>query len=244
MVARVSADIAGLLVRKLGAGVSLSSHVYLRHSALTASVFHVNTLVGQYEVVRVDAQWFVAGMHYDFSVARLGPHTSGQFIHDPVGLMLSPEVVHHTVAGGLAAAPQPAAGSRVLSTAVPKGLNGNWLGGASHDIRYKVLAARPKGYYISSANTDTETSVANPYEDLNRQRKARRIIAYIWGNMKAKDRIDAESLNAVRNANQEMRDLVASLAECTSPSAATWALVTKELSERMQAERFSKEQTA
>ena len=85
---------------------------------------------------------------------------------------------------------------------------------------------------------------ANPREELNRQRKARRIIAYIWGNMKPKDRVDAESLNAVRNANQEMRDLVASLADCTSPSEQTWALVTKELSERMQAERFSKEQEA
>ena len=37
---------------------------------------------------------------------------------------------------------------------------------------------------------------------------------------------------------------MASLAECTSPSEQTWALVTKELSERMQAERFSKEQEA
>ena len=85
---------------------------------------------------------------------------------------------------------------------------------------------------------------ANPREELNRQRKARRIIAYIWGNMKPKDRVDAESLNAVRNANQEMRDLVAKMAECKSPSEATWSLVTQELSERIQAERWSKEQTA
>ena len=82
----------------------------------------------------------------------------------------------------------------------------------------------------------------NPHEELNRQRKARRIIAYIWGNMKPKDRIDPESLNAVRNANQEMRDLVASLAECTSPSEKTWALVTEQLTERVVTARWGRDE--
>ena len=84
----------------------------------------------------------------------------------------------------------------------------------------------------------------NPYEELNRQRKARRLVEYLWDNMKPKDRIDPESLNAVRNANQEMRDLVASLAECQSPSEKTWSLVTEELSKRMRDARWGKEQTA
>ena len=83
----------------------------------------------------------------------------------------------------------------------------------------------------------------NPYEELNRQRKAHRIATYLWDNMKPEDRVDPETLMVVRCADQEIRDLIAKMAECQSPSEATWALVTKELSTRMRDARWGKEQT-
>ena len=85
--------------------------------------------------------------------------------------------------------------------------------------------------------------MSNPHEELNRQRKARRIVTYLWDHMKPADRVDPETLMVVRCADQEMRDLVAKMAQCHSPSTATWALVTIELSKRIQDARWGKEQT-
>ena len=85
---------------------------------------------------------------------------------------------------------------------------------------------------------------SNPYEELARQKKATTIVNYLWREMRPADRVDPETLMVLRLSGQEARDIVAEYAGQNSPSEATWALVVKGISERIQVARWGKEQTA
>ena len=84
----------------------------------------------------------------------------------------------------------------------------------------------------------------NPYEELARQKKATAIVDFIWKTAKPKDKTDYETLRTMRLCSQEARDIVAGWAGQKSPSEETWELVVKGVSERIQAARWGKEQTA
>lgn len=80
----------------------------------------------------------------------------------------------------------------------------------------------------------------NVYEEAARRRKADAIVAYLWENMRPSDRVDAESLEALREGPQEARDMIAHWAGQNPPSEQTWALVVEGISKLVQAARWGR----
>ncbi len=78
----------------------------------------------------------------------------------------------------------------------------------------------------------------NPHEERARRRKAEAIADLIWSRASKDDRLDPESVKAIRLSSQEARDIVAREADQKSPSVDTWAIVIQLFTERVKATRW------
>ncbi len=78
----------------------------------------------------------------------------------------------------------------------------------------------------------------NPYEERARRRKAEAIADFIWQRSSGEDRLDLESIEAVRLSSQEARDIVAREADQKSPSVETWAIVVQIFADRVKDARW------
>jgi hypothetical protein len=80
--------------------------------------------------------------------------------------------------------------------------------------------------------------MTNPYLETARRRKADAIVAYLWEMMEPADRVDADTLEALREGPQDARDLIAHWAGQNPPSEETWALVVRGVAQLMSAARW------
>ncbi len=78
----------------------------------------------------------------------------------------------------------------------------------------------------------------NLHEERARRRKAEAIADLIWDRASPQDRLDAESVKAVRLSSQEARDIVAREADQRTPSVETWAIVVQIFAERVKDARW------
>ncbi len=78
----------------------------------------------------------------------------------------------------------------------------------------------------------------NPHEERARRRKAEAIADLIWARASKEDRLDPESVKAIRLSSQEARDIVAREADQKSPSVETWAIVIQIFADRVKDARW------